>query len=175
MTVPENPFWDFSLAVYGRQGVAPACIGLQDRLGVDVNVLLFCCFAACRRRKPLIESEIRRALDTVTPWQDGVVRPLRALRTDLKADPAGAPRAAAESLRRHILAAELEAERVEQMLLFELFRESVGNTPPPSLARAVAEKNFSLYFKVLGLAIEESDRASLDVLLTAALAREEDT
>jgi len=40
---PADRFWAFSLALYGKPGVAPALLGLQDRLGVDVNLLLFCC------------------------------------------------------------------------------------------------------------------------------------
>ena len=42
----DGRFWAFSLEVYGRPGVAPACLALQDRHGLDVNLLLFCCWAA---------------------------------------------------------------------------------------------------------------------------------
>ena len=42
----DGRFWAFSLDVYGRPGVAPACLALQDRHGLDVNLLLFCCWAA---------------------------------------------------------------------------------------------------------------------------------
>ncbi len=34
-----HPFWNFSLEVYGGEGVARACLELQDRRGVDVNLL----------------------------------------------------------------------------------------------------------------------------------------
>jgi uncharacterized protein (TIGR02444 family) len=37
-----NAFWDFSLKVYAAAGVADECILLQDRFGIDVNLLLFC-------------------------------------------------------------------------------------------------------------------------------------
>ena len=33
-------FWDFSVGTYRRPGVADACLSLQDRYGLDVNVLL---------------------------------------------------------------------------------------------------------------------------------------
>ena len=34
MSAPTNTgFWDFSLRVYARDGVAEACLGLQDRRG----------------------------------------------------------------------------------------------------------------------------------------------
>ncbi|MCG8546534.1 MAG: TIGR02444 family protein, partial [Alphaproteobacteria bacterium] len=38
---PGNAFWNFSLRAYARPGVADACIRLQDRYGVDVNVLFY--------------------------------------------------------------------------------------------------------------------------------------
>ncbi|HEX6103216.1 MAG TPA: TIGR02444 family protein, partial [Alphaproteobacteria bacterium] len=41
----DCPFWSFSVALYGRPGVAPACLALQDRFGCDVNLLLFAIWA----------------------------------------------------------------------------------------------------------------------------------
>ncbi len=49
-TGARNPFWDFSLAVWGREAVEPACLALQERHGIDVNVLLFCGWAGRRGR-----------------------------------------------------------------------------------------------------------------------------
>lgn len=37
---PDHPFWDFSLEVYPREGVGAACLALQARHEIDVNVLL---------------------------------------------------------------------------------------------------------------------------------------
>ena len=37
----DNPFWQFSLDAYQRDGVQPACLSLQDDWGLDVNVLLY--------------------------------------------------------------------------------------------------------------------------------------
>ncbi|MEE8535925.1 MAG: TIGR02444 family protein, partial [Kiloniellales bacterium] len=114
---PGNPFWDFSLAVYGRAGVGEACVALQDRHGLDVNLLLLCCWAATRGRG-LDATGLSRLVAAVAGWQREVVRPLRGVRRWLKtqsadaAGPAGALRAA-------VKAQELEAERVEQFLLFE--------------------------------------------------------
>ena len=37
----EEALWRFSLAFYARPGVAEALIALQDRAGLDVNLMLF--------------------------------------------------------------------------------------------------------------------------------------
>ena len=36
----NNPIWDYSVATYSLQGVAPACLALQETFGLDVNLLL---------------------------------------------------------------------------------------------------------------------------------------
>ena len=33
----DSPFWLFSLRFYAQEGIAPACLTLQDEAGVDVN------------------------------------------------------------------------------------------------------------------------------------------
>ena len=48
MEFRDHPFWDFSLAVWGREAVEPACLALQARHGIDINVLLFCGWAGRR-------------------------------------------------------------------------------------------------------------------------------
>ncbi|GER04605.1 hypothetical protein JCM17846_22870 [Iodidimonas nitroreducens] len=39
-----SAFWAFSLALYGRDDVAEACLYLQDHLGANVNLILYLCF-----------------------------------------------------------------------------------------------------------------------------------
>ena len=46
MDFPAHPFWDFSLALYRKPGVAAACLRLQDGPGLDVNLLLYACWTA---------------------------------------------------------------------------------------------------------------------------------
>jgi uncharacterized protein (TIGR02444 family) len=38
----DNPFWNFSLAVYAAPDVAAECLALQSALNIDANSLLFC-------------------------------------------------------------------------------------------------------------------------------------
>jgi hypothetical protein len=58
----NNPFWEYSLSHYVREGVADACLALQDGHGLDVNMLLYgawlgsmgqppCSRVTCRRWK----------------------------------------------------------------------------------------------------------------------------
>ncbi|MEE9209867.1 MAG: TIGR02444 family protein, partial [Kiloniellales bacterium] len=65
----DNPFWDFSLAVWGREAVAPACLALQERHGLDVNLLLFCGWAG-RRGRALAAADIERLIEAARPWRE---------------------------------------------------------------------------------------------------------
>ena len=54
----DNAFWKFSLAVYATPGVAGECLAVQESLGVDVNVLLFCAWLAAARKVALTPGDI---------------------------------------------------------------------------------------------------------------------
>jgi uncharacterized protein (TIGR02444 family) len=117
--VPDaSPFWKFSLTVYADPAVQQECLRLQDDCGIDVNVLLFCAFAGAVHGAVLSDSDVREAVEHVHAWHNDVVRSVRHARRALKPFAAGpSPLAAAGALRKSIAAAELEAERVEQMML----------------------------------------------------------
>jgi uncharacterized protein (TIGR02444 family) len=123
-----NPFWRWSLRVYRAPGVQEACLALQDRCGADVNLLLFCGWVGLAGRA-LDQRLLRQATACVGRWQAEVVAPLRAVRRALKhCASTGSAAAPALMLRRRIAALELQAESVEQTLLFEL----AASWPPPA-------------------------------------------
>ncbi|WP_448207339.1 TIGR02444 family protein [Azospirillum sp. sgz302134] len=131
MTDP-NPFWDFSLAVYARPGVPAACLDLQDRRGLDVNVLLFAAWAGLACGVRLTAEELARIDAAVAPWRAEVVRPLRAVRRRVKGEDA--------ALYDRLKAAELAAERIQQD---RLYAES-GLTPAPGGTVELAAANLRL-------------------------------
>ena len=135
-------FWNFSLGLYGRPGVAAACLALQDGQGLDVNLLLFCCWHGQAGRR-LEEADLRRAMAAAEPWQRDVVQPLRAVRRRLKAGVAPISAAESEALRRRVNDLELESERIAQAALEALPAPAAGRRP------AIAE-NLSLYAALMG-------------------------
>ncbi|HEX3498043.1 MAG TPA: TIGR02444 family protein [Stellaceae bacterium] len=138
-----DEFWAFSLAVYSRPAVAAACLRLQDELGLDVNLLLLCCWLARSGRGRLSADDLAAAEARAAPWRRTVVEPLRAIRRALKtmADTASA------SLYAEIKRLELRAEREEQrkLLAGSLGRRSAGRTVEDDLAA-----NLGLYLACHG-------------------------
>lgn len=162
---PDNPFWDFSLTVYARSGVAEACLALQDRHGLDVNLLLFCLWAGTGGRR-LAAADLDGLAAAVDDWQRQVVRPLRALRVRLKSQDA-VERALSEPLRQEIKRQELLAERIEQLLLF---RALPGAATVEGGSSALAADNLAVYLAQRAVAPDAADRRALGRLLAGAFA-----
>ncbi|MBD9465901.1 TIGR02444 family protein [Pseudomonas sp. Pdm06] len=99
--------WSFSLDLYAKPGVEPACLTLQSA-GVNVCLLL-CGLWLERRGVACNEQRLQQLRQLTEPWEAEVVRPLRALRSQWKT---GARQdTALDSLREQVKRLELEAER----------------------------------------------------------------
>jgi uncharacterized protein (TIGR02444 family) len=143
-TSRDNPFWRFSLNVYAAPGVEAECLALQATHDVDVNLLLFCAWAGAQERWQLATADIDRLGEAVQAWQEAVVKPLRSARRALKTLRPQNP--AAHDLRSRIAADELEAERIEQAMLFALAseRDPASDTGAEADVVAVVRDNVAL-------------------------------
>src|SRR5262245_32609530 len=112
----QNDFWRFSLAVYGQPGVAGECLGLQDKFGLNINLLLFCAWLG-RRGIVLTREHLEGAAHSIASWHDHVVRPLRGVRRQMKLHHEDVP-----ALRAQVHRVEIEAEQIEQAMLFDYAR-----------------------------------------------------
>jgi uncharacterized protein (TIGR02444 family) len=157
MTVETDAsFWAFSVGFYGEPGVEETLLRLQDEEGLEVNLVLFCLYAA-KRGARLGETERADMRQIGTEWGKGIVAPLRAARRALKPLEARSPETAA--LRAEVKKAELAAEKLMQEAL-ERCLPSGGSGGDP---RATAAANF----EALGLVGERRSEA-LTVLLGQA-------
>jgi uncharacterized protein (TIGR02444 family) len=167
MEWPANPFWDYSVALYRQPGVEAACLELQRRHGLDVNLVLLCCWQASLGGA--LDTETWRELRTlVESWQAEVIRPLRALRRRLKVqvaepEPGSIPETwpvLAGALRERALALEIDGERLAQLALA---RAVAGRPADAPVGLALAAANLRHYWR-----FDERDRHALRSLLAAA-------
>ena len=156
----DTPLWAFSLAVYGSDGVADECLDLQERLGLDVNILLFAAYIGAAEGVKLEVSDIAAANAEVAHWRGDIVRPLRHARRALKPT-------SAEGLRAQVKAAELEAEKIEQAMLWQWSRTELTSRPRSGRDRALAD-NLRGVLEFYGLASDIA--AAVPCLLDAAAA-----
>ena len=162
LSPPErvHPFWTFSLALYARAGVEPACLALQDA-GADVNLLLLCCWLGSTGRQ-LERPALERLQWAASPWQAELLEPLRRARRAVKAGIAGLAPESGETLRRGILAAELDAEYLEQTFLADLALPLASAAETGGQAAAI---NLGRYLGLL--AIDAAADRHAQVLLSA--------
>jgi uncharacterized protein (TIGR02444 family) len=173
-----NDLWVFANRFYAGDGIASACLALQDRLEVNVNVLLLGLFAYVQRGVCLSGEELSEADGRVDTWDREMVRPLRRLRTRLKSGPSPAPSASTAELRDKIKAIELEAERIELATLADWLddREAVAPEPSKSSGASAVLSTVARHFSIGGeAALGDPDvQAALEKLALAAdIARRE--
>lgn len=111
--IRNNPLWDYSLKVYQLEGVEPLLLMLQDRFNADINLILAACWLASERKKLTVEMAVQ-AVEATSAWRKSCVEPLREVRRYLKKDPDHS------DLRDRVKALELEAEKVQQRMLYDL-------------------------------------------------------
>ena len=150
----NNEFWRFSLRVYAAPEVADECLALQDKFGIDVNLLLFCAWLAVERGITLSADDLRDCDRATSEWHDRAVRTLRAARRAMKG------LAGAEDMRAQVKTLELTAERLEQERLYSFAMQhwpARGSAAP----REALDRNLDLFLRAHGAPGAESVGALL--------------
>lgn len=158
---PTHPFWNWSLDVYGRPGVEEILLDLQDRLGLDINLLLFACWTGATGRGRLTGGEWDRLIGGTAGWRADVVEPLRAVRRHLKG---GGNVPGATALREKVKALELEAEHAEQMTIVGLAGDRIHSDILAVERMADSGANLESCMVAAGLSPSVGDRALLNSL-----------
>ena len=163
----DNGFWDFSCAVYAAPGVREACLALQDRFALDVNLALLCAWVGAERAGPMGAGDLADAAALVGDWRSEVVRPLRDLRQRIKrltlmVDPAVA------SFRGRVAGVELEAERLQQAILFRWADPRWPGRGTPSGGMALANLQVLLASRLNGT----TDEAAPEIATLARAAEQ---
>ena len=167
--MPNRPqkFWDFSIELYGRPGVADACLDLQDSHGFDVNLLLYCFwYGDCLGSydKLLLEELVKFSLT----WNQGIVRPLREVRRWMKnqtqlVSENQAPQF--QSLRERIKSEELSAEKIQQEMLEVITLQAI---PASSDTGSTAiQANLVQLLKIYELTAEDDVQVKLNEISLA--------
>jgi uncharacterized protein (TIGR02444 family) len=128
-TAAAAALWEFSLDFYARPDVSAVLIELQDRAGLDVNLILFALWHGLSGRGRLDGEKLADADQAVRAIRAEIVAPLRALRRRLRTD----PDTDIQRLREAIKGLELDAEKISQTRL-------AGCAGPPAVDIDPAER-----------------------------------
>ena len=160
--MPNKPqkFRTFSLELYDAEGVAAACLELQDAYQLDVNLILFCFWHGSVYGKidqELLQNIIKLSIE----WRSGVVQPLRSARSWMKLN--SNPSDQFNSLRERIKADELMAEKfqIERIanltLVFNKGRKCV-------LSNDDAEENIDSLLVAVKIERDEKIASALEII-----------
>ena len=125
------------MAFYARPGVAEALLGLQDRAGLDVNLILFAIWQGAVHGHRLEGAELQAAEAAVAPLRREIVEPVRNLRRRLKTQ----ADEDMQALRRRVAVLEVEAERAAHARLAAAVTAPAGEKERV----AAAEANLALF------------------------------
>jgi len=128
-------FQSFFEKIYSNPETEDACLCLQDKYNININVLLFCCWSAIQNHPYLEQSDIQTIMTRITPWNQSVIKALRDLRLSI---PNFYINDKLSSLYNLVLKNELFAIKAEQALIMQmtqhLKRQSQNETNPTNRA-----------------------------------------
>lgn len=166
----QQSFWDFSVNLYSRDDVAPSCLCLQDSYGLDVNLLLYCCwhgsyFGVCD------EAVLDSALAFSQQWRKAVVQPLRTTRQWLKQQQlvqGEEGKLELSTLRERVKEDELSAEKIQQDQLQAISLASRSAIPVHEAdVIAAIEINFTKLLQRCAVTPDKQLQQKLQLIITA--------
>lgn len=141
----DNPFWRYSLVQYSVSSHANTLLKAQA-LGLDINLLLLCGYLAHNKQ---CFTERFPHLSIAQKWQTHLVIPIRALRIRIKP--------LDKSWYEAVKQLELEAEQIEQWILFEgsKLNSRSATTDIGAQVDERIEKNLTNYIRYMGCEVSE--------------------
>jgi uncharacterized protein (TIGR02444 family) len=160
-------FWNYSKKIY--EPLRATFLFLQDRFGLDVNLLLLC-FWLGKYRWVLTDREFLVLIENVMPCRDHLIGPLRQARRFAKEND-DIPNS--ENLTTKILLIELEAERLEQVTLIEALSKFCNKHKDDVCSEAeLTLLNMRSYLKAASLPMNQEIESAFEILIDTTFVKE---
>jgi len=153
----DNPFWRFSLEQWQKPSLQTQLLHLQNTQDYRINLLLLAMWLGFEQRD--IRPHLTSLIDASRAWHEQVVAPLRQTRQNLPA--------AVSGLKKQLQACELQAEQIEQAILYDTCLKC---SPDNTKQRTSGSKpQDSLDWLIINLSASELAENDLFLLLQACL------
>lgn len=150
----DNPFWQFSLKQWQNKALQQQLLSLQNDQGYRVNLLLISMWLSFEYKD--IRPHLKSLIEKSSQWHEQVVSPIRKARQAI----ASALPQQSQSLKPQLQACELQAEQIEQALLFQACEDIPANT---------SNKLDSLDYLIQNLSASDMDKSDLSLLIQNCL------
>ena len=148
MNFPDSELWSFSEQTYALPEVENICLKLQNDYDADINIILYCIWAA-QQSVVLNEDDARLLIKTTEPWQQNILKPLRDARKMMKQHIIAMPSNMLDQTVSNIGEMELHAEHMSQLALEKIinFKNNANKTETSTIKCAIT--NLSIYCQQL--------------------------
>jgi len=154
----QKTLWSFVLKVFENKEMQEACLLLEQRYALDVNVFLFGCWAAKESLPALTVDDIAVILQKTIPWRVKVLEPLKRLRESLpkKRNTPAMIRLYQDAVRNEILAEQIEQSLIVQSVA-KLDRTSRDETGDEMNVANSALGNIFTYLRYQNITLHKND------------------
>ena len=156
--VLDNPFWQFSLEQWQKPALQAQLLNLQNQQDYRINLLLLAMWLGFEQRD--IRPHLHTFVEASSAWHEQVVAPIRKTRQSLPA--------ATRDLKQQLQACELQAEQIEQAILYAASVQCYPGSTTEQAA-AAANKPDSLDWLIINLSASELAQSDLFLLLQTCL------
>lgn len=163
----RNNFTEFANQLYSNQEIKNILCHLEERLGMNGNILLFCCFFAHKGCCHLSKKDLQNIINAISPWHNQIVLGLQKMHTTsdkISSHYEGYWSTWQKNIGVTIADTLLSAIQMEQIILTETIdRLPVDRSPAQKIADAC--KSLSNYSKELKKGIDQNDAQAIKQLL----------
>ena len=157
----NNNFTEFAMQLHGHTQIKNILYYLQTKIGMNINVLLFCCWFAHKGCRHLSKKDLQTIINSISPWHNQIVTELQKML--VVSNKINNPNWQ-KNVGSVILNSTHSAIQMEQIILTEIIdRLPVDRTPTQKIADAC--KSVSAYGKELKGGIDQEDAEAIKQLL----------
>lgn len=157
----KNNFLQFINQLYDHQQIKNILRNLQERLKLNLNILLFCCWFARQGCRNLSKKELQNIINSIAPWHNQIIIALQKMYLDSKKVN---NQAWQEHISSKITDTIFSAQQMEQVTIAEtIARAPADRTSNQKIADAC--KSISAYCKELQIGLEQQDIEYIQQLL----------
>jgi len=166
---PDHPFWNFSIKIYAGKGVSQACINIQERHQMDVNLLLLSTWYGASGRGLLSSDQLTKVIEITSKWNKEIVCRLRSVRTQLRDGIKDFPMKQTDEIRKAALSMEVECEHIEQLAVAQCLGDHALGPDKLTFGRIEESvDNIYCYFSLKKVYPTDDDLNDLSVILMSA-------
>lgn len=158
--IPDQPLSIFIRETLATQEINATLLELKERLQLNINILLFCCWFAITGKKQLTKKETQETIAALESWNERILKPLKKLRSTIARHNSEKLNAIATK----ISANEKLADKIEQLMLADRMIR-------PEFRRSLQQKfndvcrNIATYCKELQITMTPKDTEAMKKLV----------